>query len=773
MNMRTRGPAALPGVAVPARTRRPGGPALHRPAPAAVTAAFVQRLQRGAGNRAVASLLTDRDCSTRPGSLRTAAAAVQRQPTPAAPARAEEIASSRSAPGGVDGTVTPLVVSLFGFAIDDGEPKAVHRTAIAVVARAIRAVPGGTVVVVATGHTDVTGPGPHNDALSGRRAAAVAALLTAATGEPVDVQGRGAAEPVADNGSATGRSRNRRVDIRLELPQTGRPDGQPAPGTTPAQPGAGGSAGPGPVPQPGGPTRPPGQPGPTPEQPGVDGLCGDHPLACLLIVLAGLAGLGATAFGDLGAVLAGLGTLGELLRRLLGGGAPVPPGPPEPPDRPPDQPREPDEPAPPAVTFGRVRHFTTPGGFPDRLPPAGSALFTPVDVTLVGDPGRDPVVVSAAGSVRDGTVRINGGFSTPLVAGGPLQIRGVVQTFAGAGPLRLVAHWRGTQVGESDPFFVTAVAERVRYREGELRKVGFRGILAFASWSSDSNSLVDLRGTEVQEAIRVTEATGCFEGAQPEAPPPFPADRPAGDTVAASIDRMQSPGVISVEQVHRFLDPRSGGDGAMVASGFLMRLTVRDLLDPDFLELIVFKTGQPASADGLTSSGGETSPSPISRVLQVPRLSPLPGGGGGGVPPVPVPVPVPGPGPRRPGGDATATEPRPFRGTSIPGVVPLHYLGGLPPDPRVGDRHTVAIGFVTASGRHTTELPVEVTGLTRTHVHVETTNETPVDIAPEGEVPPVVIASGTPGRVRLEKLGTPSVTPDAGAELPGGVGAPH
>lgn len=70
------------------------------------------------------------------------------------------------------------------------------------------------------GHTDdqaLGGGGPHRDnqALSLARAEAVAGLLRGALtdGARVATDGRGASEPIADNGSAEGRARNRRIEI--------------------------------------------------------------------------------------------------------------------------------------------------------------------------------------------------------------------------------------------------------------------------------------------------------------------------------------------------------------------------------------------------------------------------------------------------------------------------------------------------------------------------------------------------------------------------------
>lgn len=73
-------------------------------------------------------------------------------------------------------------------------------------------------VIHVVGHTDSTGTADFNQGLSERRAASVSSYL-AQGGVPaarVREEGRGLREPVADNGTKEGRSRNRRVDIVLK-----------------------------------------------------------------------------------------------------------------------------------------------------------------------------------------------------------------------------------------------------------------------------------------------------------------------------------------------------------------------------------------------------------------------------------------------------------------------------------------------------------------------------------------------------------------------------
>ena len=74
------------------------------------------------------------------------------------------------------------------------------------------------------GFTDKTGPAAVNDALSQARAATVARYLTNEHKIPVravSTLGSGWATPVADDKTRDGRKQNRRVEIRLYVPEAG------------------------------------------------------------------------------------------------------------------------------------------------------------------------------------------------------------------------------------------------------------------------------------------------------------------------------------------------------------------------------------------------------------------------------------------------------------------------------------------------------------------------------------------------------------------------
>ncbi|MGH8232450.1 MAG: OmpA family protein, partial [Steroidobacteraceae bacterium] len=65
------------------------------------------------------------------------------------------------------------------------------------------------------GHTDSRGSDSYNDALSQRRAEAVAQALESrgVDSSRIDAVGRGKALPVATNDTAAGRQQNRRVEL--------------------------------------------------------------------------------------------------------------------------------------------------------------------------------------------------------------------------------------------------------------------------------------------------------------------------------------------------------------------------------------------------------------------------------------------------------------------------------------------------------------------------------------------------------------------------------
>jgi OOP family OmpA-OmpF porin len=79
-------------------------------------------------------------------------------------------------------------------------------------------------VIIAVGHTDSTGSAALNQKLSVSRAEAVKKFLTGKGIEAnrVYTEGKGFSQPVADNKTAEGRSKNRRVEVEVVGTRTRR-----------------------------------------------------------------------------------------------------------------------------------------------------------------------------------------------------------------------------------------------------------------------------------------------------------------------------------------------------------------------------------------------------------------------------------------------------------------------------------------------------------------------------------------------------------------------
>lgn len=115
------------------------------------------------------------------------------------------------------------------------------RGVIAAIADVLRGCPGADFEI--GGHTDAQGPAEANQRLSDRRAEAVLAALRAEDLPAVGLSARGygAAVPVADNATDTGRASNRRIEFSLvdpDAPPAPAPDAtEPAsdPGETPGE----------------------------------------------------------------------------------------------------------------------------------------------------------------------------------------------------------------------------------------------------------------------------------------------------------------------------------------------------------------------------------------------------------------------------------------------------------------------------------------------------------------------------------------------------------
>lgn len=130
--------------------------------------------------------------------------------------RAQEVALSRRSPGEFSVTGPPVVITLFNFAINDSALKDRHREALTAFGAMLRSYGGGQGIVIrSSGHADESGEPEINDPLSARRASAVAAFLTRESGVGIVTEAFGENQPADVTGTPEGRSRNRRVELRI------------------------------------------------------------------------------------------------------------------------------------------------------------------------------------------------------------------------------------------------------------------------------------------------------------------------------------------------------------------------------------------------------------------------------------------------------------------------------------------------------------------------------------------------------------------------------
>lgn len=101
------------------------------------------------------------------------------------------------------------------FDVDSATLKGTSRSDLSDLAASLQKYPNTDVVVY--GHTDATGSDSYNQSLSERRAQSAGSFLASAgvSRGRITTVGRGERAPVADNGSASGRSENRRVEIAI------------------------------------------------------------------------------------------------------------------------------------------------------------------------------------------------------------------------------------------------------------------------------------------------------------------------------------------------------------------------------------------------------------------------------------------------------------------------------------------------------------------------------------------------------------------------------
>ncbi|MCP5013776.1 MAG: OmpA family protein [Ketobacter sp.] len=104
---------------------------------------------------------------------------------------------------------------LFGFDSSEAQASTELTTQLKDIASELNTYPQARAIFV--GHTDSTGSEAYNQALSERRAQAVANKVMAlgVNAEQIEVQGKGESQPIADNRTAEGQAQNRRVDVTI------------------------------------------------------------------------------------------------------------------------------------------------------------------------------------------------------------------------------------------------------------------------------------------------------------------------------------------------------------------------------------------------------------------------------------------------------------------------------------------------------------------------------------------------------------------------------
>jgi len=112
-----------------------------------------------------------------------------------------------------------MVIRLVGLSFQSGQDvvQARYRPLLDKLRQASEVFPRSQIVV--EGHTDSYGGDENNLALSRRRAEAVSAFLTTELGVPafrISAVGYGETQPIANNDTEQGRSRNRRIDVIIE-----------------------------------------------------------------------------------------------------------------------------------------------------------------------------------------------------------------------------------------------------------------------------------------------------------------------------------------------------------------------------------------------------------------------------------------------------------------------------------------------------------------------------------------------------------------------------
>lgn len=148
------------------------------------------------------------------GAAKAAPVAITEMPEPVAVAAAPvPVVAAQPAPVPVSEKVTFAAETLFDF--DKSVVKPEGKAALDDLLRKLKGM--DTEVMITVGHADAIGSDDYNQKLSIRRAEAVKAYLvsTGVDAQRVYTEGKGEAQPIADNKTAEGRAKNRRVTVEV------------------------------------------------------------------------------------------------------------------------------------------------------------------------------------------------------------------------------------------------------------------------------------------------------------------------------------------------------------------------------------------------------------------------------------------------------------------------------------------------------------------------------------------------------------------------------
>jgi outer membrane protein OmpA-like peptidoglycan-associated protein len=531
----------------------------------------------------------------------------------------EENRLSYTSPGKIAARTSPppTAISFFNYGNDQPTPKPAHVRYLSML-RPLLARNGVAVRVV--GRASCPGKAAHNLDLSQNRAEIVADLLKPGV-RVVEVKGVGESQPVADNSTVEGRSRNRAVDI-IPLPPPVPPLSLckifPALCQVPPPP-------------------PPRKfceknpelcqipdfcrlfPALCQECMGDDcdddhdhrTFCENHPVFCILAPLCILAPEICLACMEDPALC--VGGLECILNPAACTSPPRPPKPPKPT-------------TPVTVQFTPVRALNTPAGANDRIPDKGT---TAVAAIVTGwKPPMPPIRIRADGAHGvNGDFVINGADEVFITGSTIFQVAGIDQTSPTAPllPLSLLATMGPTPVGHSSPFAVADLMENIDIDLEALiltnpslldalqnALTGVRviqsdsmvGMLERMSWDSDgAEGMESLDQVRVFGVFHERAASGSWKPLQGRAHGGW-GNTPLSFYFAEDVP-LGGPGRRQAELLWVQEDRRSHSQAVVTKSGFeIDEVLEQDPLRSGCMRLLLTHKGSAVSVQGLRSDAG-------------------------------------------------------------------------------------------------------------------------------------------------------------------------